>query len=802
MRKLPIFVRLALGGLFCVAVALGMVAWLSGVDPQTIWKSRELTPDRKTVQAQTTDQKTPGKQGDHLDPRKIFIDYNQFENGGLDVALQFAGTIRDPGSLKELGESIRSRSRLGHAVLKAELDQLDLGPNSSREQTTAGEDILSKIGMLFLYEGKLAEASSSFEKSLELGRKAGSSARSLAKLKALLGIVALRRGEVENCIACVGPSSCIYPIAPEAVHKQQAGSREAIAHFTAYLEEMPGDLRVRWLLNLAYMTLDEYPQKVPPQYLIPLDSFRSRIEIGRFENVALAAGLNVRGPNLAGGSIFDDFTGDGLPDLFTTSLNADRGASFYVNKGDGTFEDRSTSAGLGDQIYALNVTRADFDNDGNLDVLLLRGGWENPMRLSLLRNRGDGIFDDVTVSSGLSQPIACESAAWGDYDNDGFVDVFLCGEYLPPIGDPAATARDQRNRCRLYHNRGNGTFVDVAATAGIVNLQCAKGSAWADYDGDGRLDLYIANMTGPSSRLYHNEGNGKFRDVAMELGVTGPDRAFAVWFWDFDNDGRLDIYVNDYMATLAEITAITLGVPTERSSSPCLYRNQGPSGFEDVTHKVGLDRAMNPMGANFGDIDNDGYLDLYLGTGEMCYAGLVPNLLFKNVDGRRFENVTMSSGTGQLQKGHGISFADYDNDGDLDLFVESGGGVPGDTAYNQLFRNPCHGRHWLKVKLIGVKTNRAALGARIRAVVKGPDGRARSIHRTIGNNSSFGGNSLVELIGLLDATNVAELEISWPTSRTSQRFLNLAVDQAIEITEGADSFKPIVQPRLPVVRSQ
>jgi hypothetical protein len=342
----------------------------------------------------------------------------------------------------------------------------------------------------------------------------------------------------------------------------------------------------------------------------------------------------------------------------------------------------------------------------------------------------------------------------------------------------------------------------VAATAGIVNEQCAKGSAWGDYDGDGRLDLYIANITGPSSRLYHNEGNGIFREVALELGVTGPDRAFAVWFWDYNNDGWLDIYVNDYKVTLAEVAASTLGVPTERSSSPCLYRNQGPSGFQDVSHEVGLDRAMNPMGANFGDIDNDGYLDLYLGTGEMCYAGLVPNLLFKNVDGRRFENVTVSSGTGQLQKGHGISFADYDNDGDLDLFVESGGGVPGDSAYNQLFRNPRSGRHWLKVKLIGVKTNRAALGARIRAVVQDPDGRARSIYRTIGNNSSFGGNSLVELIGLRDATNVAELEISWPTSRTIQTFKNLVADQAIEITEGADSFKPIIQPRLPALRSR
>src|SRR5262249_10307045 len=147
---------------------------------------------------------------------------------------------------------------------------------------------------------------------------------------------------------------------------------------------------------------------------------------------------------------------------------------------------------------------------------------------------------------------------------------------------------------------------------------------------------------------------------------------------------------------------------------------------------------------------------------------LVPNLMFKNDAGQRFEDVTLSSGTGHLQKGHGVSFADWDCDGDLDLFVEAGGAVPGDSAYNVLFRNPGHGRHWLKVKWVGTQPNRAALGARLRAVVHGPDGATRSIYRTIGNNSSFGGNSLVESLGLLDATRVAELHVSWPTSQTIQ----------------------------------
>ena len=238
-----------------------------------------------------------------------------------------------------------------------------------------------------MYEGKFLEAASWLEQALEASRAPDVPPRSGSRLKAVLGIIAMRRGEIENCLECVGPSSCIFPIAREAVHRNQAGSREAIKWFTAYLEESPRDLRVIWLLNIAYMTLGEYPDKVPPQYLLPIERFRSEADVGRFENVASRAGLRSRGPNLAGGSIFDDFNGDGLPDLFTTSLDADLGASLFVNRGDGTFEDRSASAGLGDQVYALNVTRADFDNDGDLDVLLLRGAWEKPLRLSLLRNK-------------------------------------------------------------------------------------------------------------------------------------------------------------------------------------------------------------------------------------------------------------------------------------------------------------------------------------------------------------------------------------------------------------------------------
>jgi hypothetical protein len=205
------------------------------------------------------------------------------------------------------------------------------------------------------------------------------------------------------------------------------------------------------------------------------------------------------------------------------------------------------------------------------------------------------------------------------------------------------------------------------------------------------------------------------------------------------------------------------------------------------------------MGSTFGDIDNDGFLDFYLGTGLPGYSALLPNLLFKNVEGRRFVDVTTSSGTGHLQKGHGASFADGDGDGDLDLFVEAGGAVPGDRAFNLLFQNPGHGRHWLKVKLVGTTTNRAALGAWIEVELAQAGGAARSIYRQIGGGSSYGGNSLVETIGLGDASSVAALSITWPASRSRQTFRNIAADQLVEVTEGNGS--PVLSHPAPARRN-
>jgi hypothetical protein len=724
--------------------------------------------------------------------KRVFVDNTDFDAGVFATAYEYTGSVINTLSLEEVKQSILDRSPRAFEHWRAQANLLASGLPTGSNEAIRAIRTWRALAFLEMHDGRMEEAKGWLERGLTLSRTPGVPDLDRAYLQALLGIASLRQGELDNCVACIGPSSCIFPIDPAAVHQQQDGSREAIRHFTAYLEERPGDLRVRWLLNLAYMTLGEYPEKVPPAYLIPLDRFESATDVGRFTNIATLVGITASGPTLAGGSIFDDFDGDDRPDLFTTTVDAEQGARFLINRGDGQFEDRSRSAGVADQVYALNITRADFDNDGDLDVLLLRGGWESAAPPTLMRNRGDGSFEDVTTESRLGEPIASESAAWGDYNNDGLVDVFICGEAHEAAGGPSRSSdasSSARNLCRLFRNLGEGRFENVAAEAGVTNGRFAKGAVWGDYDNDGLLDLFVSNLDA-NGRLYHNEGNGHFRDVAGEVGLLAgvtserPLVSFPCLFWDYDNDGRLDLLINDWRGNQAEIIAWALGLPVEGAHPPRLFRNLGDEGFRDVAREVGLTSPIAAMSINCGDIDNDGYLDLYCGTGWMSYSGLIPNVMLRNVGGQRFEDVTASSGTGHLQKGHGISFADWDGDGDLDLFTILGGGYPGDRGYSALFQNPGHNRHWLKIKLVGTTTNRAALGARIEVQVKSPSHAPRSIHRMVGTNGSFGGNSLVEHLGLGDSDSEANVIVTWPTSGTTQVFSDIAVDQFLEITEG------------------
>jgi hypothetical protein len=210
---------------------------------------------------------------------------------------------------------------------------------------------------------------------------------------------------------------------------------------------------------------------------------------------------------------------------------------------------------------------------------------------------------------------------------------------------------------------------------------------------------------------------------------------------------------------------------------------QGDGTFEDMAQKMGLARPMLPMGANFGDIDNDGWLDMYLGTGDPLLQSLMPNVLFRNVQGKRFEDLTAVSGLGHLQKGHGVAFADFDHDGDQDLFHHLGGFVPVDRFQNALFENQGANGHWLSLDLEGTRSNRQASGARVHLVLDTPSG-PRELHRAPGCVSSFGGSTHIQEIGLGDATRIARLEIRWPRTSAVQVFEDVPLDAFVRATEG------------------
>jgi hypothetical protein len=595
------------------------------------------------------------------------------------------------------------------------------------------------------------------------------------------GLTGLRMGENDNCILCRGESACIFPIAPAAMHTNPKGSRLAIKHFSAYLEQFPDDLEVKWLLNLAHRTLGEYPAKVEPRHLLRLDSWEkpSPFDVGVFRDISHRVGLQRL--NQSGGAIMDDFDNDGLLDLVVTDWSPDAPMAFYRNKGDGTFEDRTKAAGLGKQLGGLYCVQTDYNNDGYLDIFVARGAWlspSQPIRPSLLRNNGNGTFTDVTHEAGLQASLNSNSVSWADYDNDGFLDMFACGHHRP---------------CPLYRNKGDGTFEEVSAKAGLpTDLNAALGATWFDYDNDGYPDLFVnmgKGIYGPprgTARLYHNNRNGTFTDVTKEMGIDGPINGFSCWAFDYDNDGWLDIFASTVDQSIEDVIKGIMGQPHSRTTAK-LYRNLQGKGFRDVTKEAGLDMVFAPMGSNFADIDNDGYLDFYLATGNPQLSTLIPNRLFRNVAGKRFVEITASSRTGHLQKGHAVAFGDWRRCGSLDLFVQMGGAVPGDHYHNALFQNPGQGNNWLSVKLVGKKTNRAAMGARIKVVTTGP--APLTVHRHVSSGSSFGANSLEQHIGLGKAGGVARLEVYWPVSGTTQVFEDIAANQGIVITELATSYE-------------
>jgi hypothetical protein len=614
------------------------------------------------------------------------------------------------------------------------------------------------------------------------------------KVGVLRGIANLRRAEEDNCHQLNNRESCLLPIRGGGVHRKREGSTAAVRALESVLKVEPDNLQARWLLNVASMTLGDYPARVAPRHLIPPKAFASEYPLPRFDNVAADVGLDVYG--LSGGAVLDDFDNDGLLDLVLSSIGFTDQMRFFRNDGDGRFTDRTVEAGLTGEVGGLNLVQADYDNDGHLDVLVLRGGWMNTeghFPFSLLRNAGGGRFVDVTRAAGLLRYAPSQTAAWLDYDGDGWLDLFVGNESAPEGSDWRYVTRSQ-----LYHSNRDGTFTEVSHAVGIDVVAYVKGVVSGDYNNDGRPDLYVSGMNG-DNRLFRNDGprpggGWAFTDVAGEAGVRAPKDSFGTFFFDYDNDAWPDLFVVGYpWTTAAHVVADYLALPVEIERGK-LYRNRRDGTFADVTREAGLHKVIPAMGLNYGDLDNDGFLDMYLGTGNPDLSTLVPNRMFRNDGGRRFQDVTVAGNFGHLQKGHAVCFGDVDNDGDQDVFEEMGGAFLADKAYSALYRNPGNGHRWLSLELQGVRSNRSAIGARVKVVVEGKSG-SREIHRTVGSGGSFGGSPLRQEIGLGDATRIVSVEVAWPATGAVQRLSGIEPDRRYQVREGEQTAVSVARPR-------
>ena len=514
----------------------------------------------------------------------------------------------------------------------------------------------------------------------------------------------------------------------------------------------------------------------------------------RFRDVAAAAGVSFVLENsptpekhmietMAGGVAAFDFDGDGRTDIFFTngaalpSLRKDAPKYFnrlYRNEGGWKFRDVTEAAGLAGAGYSMAAAAGDYNNDGHVD-LFVAGFRQN----ILYRNGGDGIFADVTAKSGISSNEWAVAAGWFDYDNDGLLDLFVvnyadwsldfnrfCGDsdrkirvychprYLTPIAN------------RLYHNRGDGTFEDVSVKSGIAAFKGrGMGLAFADYDGDGRMDIFVTNDKLPNF-LFHNLGGGKFEEVALEAGVALPDHGKAVSsmgadFRDYDNDGLPDI------ATTA----------LHGETFP-LFRNLGKGTFAEVTSASRLARASTlHTGWSVGlfDFNNDGWKDLFSSNADVndLVAMFEPvvykqaNTIFENAGNGKFSENPIEFG--QPQAHRGSAFADFDGDGKIDIVISSLQGPA------ELWRNEsANPNHWLILKLTGTKSNRDGIGAEVRI-----GSQANSMTSAVGYASSslFGVH-----FGLGALTVVPRVEVRWPSGQR-QTLENVKVDQVLPVVE-------------------
>jgi len=551
-------------------------------------------------------------------------------------------------------------------------------------------------------------------------------------------------------------------------------------------------------------TASPSPSPTPPRPSGPVEFTDVTTEAGiRFKHNSGAFGKKYLPETIGSGAAFLDYDNDGWQDIFFVNSmdwpeNKKRRSfsALYHNNKDGTFTDVTAQSGLGVEMYGLGVAVADYDNDGNEDIYVTCVGPNH-----LFRNLGGGKFADVTMRAGVGDPGFSTSAAWFDYDNDGKLDLFV-GNYVEwSVQTDLLCTLDGKNKtyctpqtykgqsATLYKNRGNGTFENVTARAG-VNDPAGKtlGVALLDYDDDGWLDLFVANDTEPN-KLYRNNHNGTFTDNAVIAGVafseSGTARAgMGVDAADYDGSGKQSVVIGNFT-----------------NESIALYHNDGSGLFTDEAPASGIGKLSAQsltFACFFFDYDLDGMLDIFAANGHVSddislvqptvkYAQ--PPHLFRNKGKKKFEEVTSKLGRALNRAivGRGAAYGDFDNDGDLDLLITTNNGPA------RLLRNDnANQNDLLRLKTIGTKSNRDGIGAKV--VVKTSKGR--SLFEMVRTGSSYCSQSELPLtfgLGKPEEGTTLTLEITWPGNQ-KETIPNLKPNQVVVVTEGkgVTSQEPIV----------
>ncbi len=531
--------------------------------------------------------------------------------------------------------------------------------------------------------------------------------------------------------------------------------------------DSPRRLVRRWNLRAAYLAAHgTYPGQLPAEYHLELNDDARESPV-HFTDVAPAVGVDR--VDRGRGNVWSDLDGDGSLDMFTVAIHARH--SLFRSDGRGGFADLTEAADLADLSGGWSATAADYDNDGDADLYVTRDAWEGRAANSLYRNEHNAAgplrFTDAGDAAGVSDPDDSFHATWADVDGDGWVDLYVADGIT---GTGAAN--------KLFINRGDGRFDECGRAMGAAVAGRTLGVAFGDYDADGDLDLYVVDVAGPNT-LLRNDGGAGFTDVTTEAGVERPIQAsYVSFFTDYDVDGDLDLFVS----TMCHYEHFVESQVTGQAGGPRahLYRNEGHTRFTEVGNHVGLRRSFGSMGAGYGDIDYDGRVDLYLSNGGPEMSRLEPNTLYQNRE-EGFADITESAGVGNLGKGHGATFADFDDDGDLDLYAGIGGHHPGDVWANSLYRNDGHGNHWIGLRLSGAAPNRGAIGARV--VLRAGD---HTTATQVTSGDGFGsGNSLDVELGLGQRDRVDAVEVHWPSGQIDRLGVP-GVDRFHAVTESPD----------------